>query len=147
MSAADGGLGRERESRINAQICAAVREHRLNMGVLQAQVAAHVGLAESTFSRYESGQRTLSAAMLCMIAGYLGQPISAFLPPDLNLLAPPADSGAADGPIQQVANLLERRPDLLLSVLSLLEALLAEPLATVDDHRTAYAPRTGDEAA
>lgn len=134
MSAADGAVGREREARLNAQICAAVREQRLNMGVLQAQVAAHVGLAESTFSRYESGQRTLSAAMLCMIAGYLGQPISAFLPSDLNLPAPSTSREAPSRPIQQVTDLLERRPDLLPSVLSLVETLLEESLTTVDDH-------------
>jgi transcriptional regulator with XRE-family HTH domain len=134
VSAADIKSSREREARINAQICAAVREHRLNMGLLQTQLAAHVGLAESTFSRYESGQRTLSAAMLCMIAGFLGQPITAFLPPDLKLPAPPATTSAPSAPIHHVAALLEQRPNLLPAVLGLLETMLEASLAPVDDH-------------
>jgi transcriptional regulator with XRE-family HTH domain len=119
---------------LNTQICAAVREHRLNMGVLQTQLAAHVGLAESTFSRYETGQRTISAAMLCMIADYLSQPITAFLPPDLDLPAPPASTGTPSVPIQQVATLLERRPDLLPTVLSLLDTLVEGSRAAIDAH-------------
>jgi transcriptional regulator with XRE-family HTH domain len=136
MSAADTVPNRAREARINAQICAAMREHRLNMGVLQAQLATHLGLAESTFSRYESGQRTLSAAMLCMIADYLHQPITAFLPPDMNLPAPIANTAAPSAPIQQIVDLLGQRPDLLPAVLGLLETLLEEALSTVDEQDT-----------
>jgi transcriptional regulator with XRE-family HTH domain len=39
-----------------------------------------LGMAESTFSRYESGQRIISAAALCRIAAVLNLPTSDFLP-------------------------------------------------------------------
>ncbi len=130
MSAADTTLARAREARINAQICAAVRERRVDMGVLQAQLATHVGLADSTFSRYESGQRTISVAMLCMIADYLRQPITAFLPSNLNLPTPPPSAGTPPAPLQQITALLERRPDLVPTVLGLLESLLEASHAT-----------------
>jgi transcriptional regulator with XRE-family HTH domain len=121
MSAAQATPAREREARLNAAIGAAVRERRLDMGVLQAQLAAHLGLAESSLSRYESGQRTISAAMLCMIAAYLRQPLAAFLPPDQQ--GPPE-------PAMQVAALLQRRPELLPAVLGLLETMLEAPIST-----------------
>jgi transcriptional regulator with XRE-family HTH domain len=116
---------RARAADLNAQICAAARERRLEMGVLQAQLAAHLGMAESTFSRYESGQRTMSAALLCMIAAALRQPLSSFLPPGLALPAA-GDPQALSPAVQQVSAQLQAHPELLPSVLGLIETLLEQ---------------------
>lgn len=121
-------LARGQESALNAQICAAVREQRLNLGVLQAQLAAHLGLAESTFSRYESGQRTMSAAMLCMIADYLRQPITTFLPNQGTAAATPPT--ALSEPVRHIAAILQHHPETIPAVIGLLETLLEEPDAT-----------------
>lgn len=118
------GAPRAREAALNAQICAAARERRLEMGILQAELAAHLGMAESTFSRYESGQRTMSAALLCMIAAYLRQPLAAFLPPDLPLPQAPPPQASLGPELQQVAAVLQSRPELLPPVLGLIETLL-----------------------
>ncbi len=129
MSEVNGGAPRKHEAELNAHICAAARERRLDMGVLQAQLAAHLGMAESTFSRYESGQRSMSAALLCMIAAYLRQPLTSFLPPDLTL-SPPSDARSSlSPPVQQVTALLQAHPELLPPVLGLIETLLEESAA------------------
>lgn len=119
-------MPRAREAELNAQICAAVRERRLDLGVLQAQLAAHLGMAESTFSRYESGQRTMSAALLCMIAAYLRQPLASFLPPELAIPAAPEAQSSLSAAVREVAALLEAHPDLLPPILGLIETLLEE---------------------
>ena len=117
---------RARAADLNAQICAAARERRLEMGVLQAQLAAHLGMAESTFSRYESGQRTMSAALLCRIAAYLRQPLSSFLPPGLVLPAARDPQAHLSPAVQQVSAQLQAHPELLPSVLGLIETLLEQ---------------------
>lgn len=132
MSDISSSVARVREARLNQQICTAIREQRLNLGVLQSQLAAHLGLAESTFSRYESGQRTLSAAMLCMISTYLRQPITAFLPPEIELLATP-DPQPANETLRHVTHILEQRPDLLPTVLGLLETMIEGTVAPIDE--------------
>ena len=68
------------EATLNAQISTAIRTQRLRLGLSQRQLERALGMAESTFSRYESGQRSVSAAMLCRIAVVLNLPPSAFLP-------------------------------------------------------------------
>lgn len=132
MRGLNSGSPRQREAELNARICAAARERRLDMGVLQAQLAAHLGMAESTFSRYESGQRSMSAALLCMIAAYLRLPLASFLPPDLALPQSPEAVGEPSPPIQQVAALLQAHPELLPPVLGLIETLLEELSAPAD---------------
>lgn len=119
---------RDREAALNAQICRLVREKRLTLGLLQAQVATHLGLAESTFSRYESGQRIMPAAMLCRIAAYLRQPIAALIPPEFAGGAHPlvSDAGASEDDLQQIIQTLRQRPDLTQTVIGLLETLLAD---------------------
>ena len=119
---------RDREAVLNAQICHIVREKRLDLGLLQAQVAAHLGLAESTFSRYESGQRIMPAAMLCRIAAYLRQPITALVPPEFVGGAHPTANGAgAPGDdVRRITQVLQQHPDLTPTVIGLLETLLAD---------------------
>jgi transcriptional regulator with XRE-family HTH domain len=119
---------RDREAELNAQICHLVREKRLDLGVLQAQVATHLGLAESTFSRYESGQRVMSAAMLCLIAAYLRQPITALVPDVFTGGTQPPARGdsASEDDLQWITQTLRQRPDLAPAVVGLLETLLAD---------------------
>jgi transcriptional regulator with XRE-family HTH domain len=119
---------RDREAVLNAQICHIVREKRLDLGLLQAQVATHLSLAESTFSRYESGQRIMPAAMLCRIAAYLRQPITALVPPEFAGGAPPTANRAdvPEGDLQRITEALRQRPDLTPTVIGLLETLLAD---------------------
>jgi transcriptional regulator with XRE-family HTH domain len=112
---------RDREAELNARICQIVREKRLGLGLLQAQVAAHLSLAESTFSRYESGQRVMPAAMLCRIAAYLRQPIAALVPQEFA-----GGDGAPEDDLQRITQALWQRPDLTPTVVGLLETLLAD---------------------
>lgn len=119
---------RNREAELNAQICHIVREKRLDLGLLQAQVATHLNLAESTFSRYESGQRIMPAAMLCLIAAYLRQPITALVPQEFvggtHLTTSSADTPEDD--VQRITQILRQHPDLTSTVVGLLETLLEE---------------------
>lgn len=68
------------EATLNAQICEHIRIARLRRGISQRQMEVALGMAESTFSRYESGQRVISAAALCRIAAVLNLPTTDFLP-------------------------------------------------------------------
>jgi transcriptional regulator with XRE-family HTH domain len=119
---------RDREAALNAQICHIVREKRLDLGLLQAQVATHLSLAESTFSRYESGQRIMPAAMLCRIAAYLRQPIAALVPPEFagGTYLPASEAGAPEDDLRRIVQALGQRPDLTPTVIGLLETLLAD---------------------
>jgi len=119
---------RDREAALNAQICHIVREKRLDLGLLQAQVATHLSLAESTFSRYESGQRSMPAAMLCRIAAYLRQPITALVPPEFAGSTQPtaSDVGAPEDDLRRITQTLRQRPDLTSTVIGLIETLLAD---------------------
>jgi len=120
------------ERDLNAYICAAVREQRLTLGVLQAKVAAELDLAESTYSRYETGQRVLSAAMLCMIAVQLRQPLTAFVPPTLAAALPSSAKDVASHPnasaaapaLGRILQTLERHPELIESVEALLDEMV-----------------------
>lgn len=120
MSGEGNGSSKTRETVLNALICARVRDRRLDLGVLQSQVAEHLGLAHSTYSRYESGQRVLSAAMLALLAAYLRQPVSTFLPGGAE--APATDNRE----LRRVIEVLEQRPDLLPHVTGLLDTMLDE---------------------
>jgi|KBSSwiStaDraftv2_1062776.scaffolds.fasta_scaffold1375286_2 transcriptional regulator with XRE-family HTH domain len=119
---------RARKAELNAQICQRVREKRLDLGLLQAQVAAHLGLAESTFSRYESGQRSMTAAMLCQIAAYLRLPISMLVPEEFAGGARPTATGPGvpEEELRQIIQALQQHPDLTPAVVGLLETLLAD---------------------
>jgi transcriptional regulator with XRE-family HTH domain len=119
---------RDREAELNARICHIVREKRLDLGLLQAQVATHLSLAESTFSRYESGQRIMPAAMLCRISAYLRQPITALVPPEFAGGTHPTASstGAAEDDLRRITQALRQRPDLAPTVVGLLDTLLAD---------------------
>ena len=125
---------RDRDGALNAQICHMVREKRLDLGLLQAQVATHLGLAESTFSRYESGQRIMPAAMLCRISAYLRQPIAGLVPPQFVGGTQPAasDVDTPDNDLRRITQTLRQRPDLTPTVIGLLETLLADEGQPID---------------
>jgi transcriptional regulator with XRE-family HTH domain len=87
--------------------------------VTQEELAASLGVKRESMSRYESGERTISVALLLDIAAALGQPITAFLPPGA--------SGQTGGPLAEIVAVLHDRPDLIPSVQDLLAALREEP--------------------
>jgi transcriptional regulator with XRE-family HTH domain len=71
------------DTTVNMLISESVRRHRLRLGFSQRQVEIALGLSESTFSRYESGQRTISAAMLYRIAILFGIAPATLFPAEL----------------------------------------------------------------
>lgn len=68
------------EAALNLQISEQIRAARLRRGLSQRQMEVALGMAESTFSRYESGQRMISAAALCRIAAVLNLSPHSLLP-------------------------------------------------------------------
>lgn len=109
------------------QIGSAIRRARLSRAVTQAEVAAALGVTRPTIAQYESGRRPITVATLLRIAEYLQLPVTALLPGD----PPPAPPDVGDSrslanhsPIERVMTLLQARPDLLPSVVALLEAIL-----------------------
>jgi transcriptional regulator with XRE-family HTH domain len=123
------------ESHLNAQIGAAVRAARLARGVTQDDLASLLGVDRVTISRYEGGKRTLPSPALVRIATYLAISVSQLTPeatssPDM-ARAPAAlqpitlaHADAQQTAMQTVVRVLEQRPDLLPTVLDLLETLL-----------------------
>jgi transcriptional regulator with XRE-family HTH domain len=95
-----------------------VRELRLAHLITQEELAARLGVKRESMSRYESGERAISIALLIDIAAALGQPVSGFLP------APAR--GDEEGPLAEIITALHDRPDLIPSVQDLLAALREE---------------------
>ena len=123
------------DENLNAQIGAAVRSARVARGVTQDDLARLLGVDRVTVSRYEGGKRTLPAPALVRIATYLQIPVGHLTPgtqpPPMEVEHTPVEfqlapsrSSAEQGTIQTVVHMLEKRPDLVPTVLDLLETLL-----------------------
>jgi transcriptional regulator with XRE-family HTH domain len=127
------------DSDLNQQIGASVRQARLSRGVTQDALAQLLGVDRVTVTRYENGSRPLPLAALLQIADYLEQPVSALLPAayrieqpatgiSSNPSEPPIDralSSESEQPaIQNIVRVLTRHPDLIPTVLDLLETML-----------------------
>jgi transcriptional regulator with XRE-family HTH domain len=82
----------------------------------QEELATSIGVKRESMSRYESGERAISIALLLDIADILGQPVSAFLPK-------PAVEPPTDSPLAEIIAALHERSDLIPSVQDLLAAL------------------------
>jgi transcriptional regulator with XRE-family HTH domain len=104
---------RSREHQVAAYVARRVRELRLAQLVTQEELAASVGVKRESMSRYESGERAITIALLLDIAAALGQPVGAFLPPD----------GQPAGALGAIFAALQEHPDLIPSVQDLLAAL------------------------
>jgi transcriptional regulator with XRE-family HTH domain len=85
----------------------------------QEELAANIGVKRESMSRYESGERTISIALLLDIAVALEQPVIAFLPK-------PATDTSIDTPLTEIIATLHERQDLIPSVQDLLAALCEE---------------------
>jgi len=70
----------EVEAKINQYIGSKVRETRQNLGWTAQDLAMHVGINHQNMSKCESGERTISAARLAIIAKLLDKPILYFYP-------------------------------------------------------------------
>lgn len=72
------GSSRERPN-FERQICARIRERRLEQGLTQAALARRAGLTPAQMQRYESGRTPITCAALLRIAETLGMPAVALL--------------------------------------------------------------------
>ncbi len=108
---------------LNHQIGAALRQARLSRGVTQDDLAQLLAVDRVTISRYEHGTRPLPLASLLQIATYLEQPASALLPTEHRapmILPTPPEQVA----VQSVVQVLTDHPELVPTVLDLLETML-----------------------
>lgn len=112
-----GGRRREREAAVERHVARRVRELRQARSLTQEGLAAALGVKRESISRYESGDRAITIALLLDIAAALDQPVAAFLPPE-----PPA----AD-PLAEIVAALRGRPELVADVAALLAAPRPEP--------------------
>jgi len=72
---------RRREAEVGAYVASRLRELRQARAMTQGELAALLGVKRESISRYESGARAVTVALLLDIAIALGQPLEAFLPP------------------------------------------------------------------
>lgn len=122
MSRASLGTSRRRrrEEEVGLQIARRVRDLRLARAVTQEELAAVLGVKRESMSRYESGERAITIALLIDIAAALEQPVTTFLPSS-------EGNGVTHGALDEVTAALQERPDLIPSVLDLLAVLREEP--------------------
>lgn len=116
MSANGSAMRRQREERVASHVAQRVRSLRLAQAMTQEELATALGVKRESVSRYESGERAITIALLLDIAAALGLPVSTFLP-----LAQPEDSSLA-----LVVAALRVRPDLIPSVQDLLAVMSEE---------------------
>lgn len=111
---------RQREEEVGLQVARRVRDLRLARAVTQEELAVVLGVKRESMSRYESGERAITIALLLDIAMALEQPVTAFLPGG-------EASSTAHDQVAEVTAALQARPDLIPSVLDLLAVLREEP--------------------
>lgn len=110
---------RQREEEVGPQVARRVRDLRLARAVTQEELAAVLGVKRESMSRYESGERAITIALLLDIAAALEHPVTAFLPGG-------EASATAGNSLDEVTAALTARPDLIPSVLDLLAVLREE---------------------
>jgi transcriptional regulator with XRE-family HTH domain len=120
-------------SDLDRLIGAALREARLSRACTQAELAERLNVGRSALAHYEAGKRPLTVSMLLQVAQVLQYPPSRLLPSILGDGPVPAARRALPEEVAQVARLLSDRPDLVPSVLDLLEALLQHQVVADDD--------------
>ena len=119
------------DATINEAVGRAVRTQRLNLGITQQQLADALGMAKSVLSRYESGERRWTIALLLRAAHALHQPLTALVPQDVIVAPPPSESTSLfTSEIDHIALVLHSQPHLVPTVASLLETLLTPASAS-----------------
>jgi transcriptional regulator with XRE-family HTH domain len=96
-------------------------------------MARVLAVTRSAVAHYEAGKRSLSASQLILAALALGCPVHHLLPPIADLAPRATSEHALSGPIAQIVQLLEQRPDLSPNVLDLLETMLELSEFSPDD--------------
>lgn len=104
---------RQREQRVGAYIAHRVRSLRFAQAMTQEELATILGVKRESMSRYESGERTITIALLLDIAVALEHPIAAFLPP----------GGQEEPHLAEIIAALRARPNLIPSVQNLLAVM------------------------
>lgn len=116
MSTGGPAARRQRDRRVGAYVAGRVRSLRLAQAMTQEELAIILGVKRESMSRYESGERAITIALLLDIAAALAQPVSAFLPP----------GEQAEAPLAEIVEALRARPDLIPSVQDLLTVMREE---------------------
>lgn len=114
---------------IDVWIGAEIRAARLQTGTKQEDLAARLGIARTTLSRYEAGTRSVPIGTLLQIAYVLQTPLSELVPGARSMedawSAPPAPTVLAAIPgLDSIGQALQQRPDLTPQVLELISLLL-----------------------
>src|SRR5260221_4622169 len=114
----------------DAEVGAKVRALRLSYMVKQTDLAARLGVQRAAVTRWEQGTRGLTVDMLLRIADTFGIPASRLLPErhhEAATLPVRLDQVAALPPsleesaIASIAQVLRERPELIITVMQLLE--------------------------
>jgi transcriptional regulator with XRE-family HTH domain len=116
---------------LDIQIGGTLRKARLARGYTQDELAQLMGVDRTTISKYESGSRAPSIGVLIQIGRLLGQPLAALVPGTQG--ADPIR--APRGPVQIILQVLDERPDLIPTVLELLEMALERERQTLPESR------------
>jgi transcriptional regulator with XRE-family HTH domain len=111
----------------------ALRSARLSRTYTQAEMARVLAVTRSAVAHYEAGKRSLSASQLIRAALALECPVHHLLPPISSLAPLPVNERTLSGPVAQIVQLLEQRPDLIPNVLDLLETMLELSETSLDD--------------
>lgn len=107
---------RQRDRRVSTYVAGRVRSLRLAQAMTQEELATILGVKRESMSRYESGERAITIALLLDIAAALAQPVTAFLP----------SGEQAETSLAEVVEVLRVRPDLIPSVQDLLTVMRSD---------------------
>ena len=110
------------------QIGRRIRDTRLQRLISQAELAQALGIERSTLTKYELGQRSISAEMLVQVARTLQVAPAVLLD---------EGAGVTSTALEQVMRVLTRRPDMVPQVLDLLEVVLGAEGDQVDSEASA----------
>ena len=126
----------------------ALRSARLSHTYTQAEMARVLAVTRSAVAHYEAGKRSLSASQLIRAALALECPVHHLLPPISSLAPLPVNERTLSGPVAQIVQLLEQRPDLIPNVLDLLETMLELSESSLDEaeDQDGASPSIGDTA-
>jgi HTH-type transcriptional regulator / antitoxin HipB len=110
----------------DAAIGRVLRELRLNRNIKQLELAQALGVTRATVTRWELGSRAMTVSTLLAIADLLDAPASLLLPERHQTLVSDTHVVPEQAAIRAIDRILEIRPDLIPTVIALLEPLVAD---------------------
>jgi transcriptional regulator with XRE-family HTH domain len=128
-------MSAESASLNDAVVGRALRELRLSQHIKQSELARALNVTRATITRWENGTRPMTVSTLLMLAELLGAPASLLLPEHHQTVSAPDDFKtpvahevlpSGHPAIRAIEHVLEVRPDLIPTVVALLETLVAE---------------------